>query len=238
MKAFIFAAGLGTRLRPLTLDRPKALVEVAGKTMLERTITTLKDAGFDDLVINVHHFADRIEAYLAEKHNFGCKVAVSDERELLLDTGGAVAAARGLLADEPFLIHNVDIVSNLDIRSFVAEGLGGDLAKLVVSDRPSGRKLLFDSQGRLCGWKNGQTGELRGPAASAPELVCSSLAFSGIHLVSPEVFSLMVGWPQKFSIIDFYLSVCGSHNIRAFVPEGFKLRDLGTPQAVASFEEF
>ncbi|MBO7480229.1 MAG: NTP transferase domain-containing protein, partial [Bacteroidales bacterium] len=170
MKAFIFAAGLGTRLRPLTLDRPKALVEVAGKTMLERTFDTLKEAGFTDFVVNVHHFADQIVDYLERNDNFGCNVAISDEREMLLDTGGAIKAAQKLLGDEPFLVHNVDIISNLDIRSFVSEGLDGALARLVVSDRQSSRKLLFDAEDCLCGWHNLNTGETKGPAASEPEL--------------------------------------------------------------------
>lgn len=235
MKAFIFAAGLGTRLRPLTLDRPKALVEVAGKTMLERTFATLKEAGFSDFVVNVHHFADQIVDYLAVNDNFSCNVAISDERELLLDTGGAIKAARGLLGDEPFLVHNVDIISNLDIRSFVSEGLDGALARLVVSDRPSSRKLLFDAEGCLCGWHNIKTGETKGPAISEPELVCSEMAFSGIHLISPEVFGLMESWPERFSIIDFYLAQCYAGVIRAAAPGGFRMKDLGTPEAVASF---
>ncbi|MBO7371873.1 MAG: nucleotidyltransferase family protein [Bacteroidales bacterium] len=237
MKAFIFAAGLGTRLKPLTLDKPKALVEVAGKTMLERTFTTLKEAGFSDFVVNVHHFADQITDYLAANDNFGCNVAISDERDLLRDTGGAVKAARNLLGDEPFLIHNVDIISNLDIRGFVASGLDGALAKLVVSSRQSSRKLLFDEDDCLCGWLNISNGEVRGPAAQTPEMVRSILAFSGIHILSPEVFSLMESWPDKFSIIDFYLSVCASHRLVATVPASFHLQDLGTPQAVAEFRD-
>lgn len=235
MKAFIFAAGLGTRLRPLTLDRPKALVEVAGKTMLERTFTTLKEAGFSDFVVNVHHFADQITDYLAANDNFGCNVAISDERELLRDTGGAVKAARQLLGDEPFLIHNVDIISNLDIRGFVSSGLDGALAKLVVSERQSSRKLLFDGSDCLCGWLNISNGEVRGPAAETPEMVRSILAFSGIHMISPEVFGLMETWPEKFSIIDFYHSACTNHRILATVPSSFCLQDMGTPQAVAGF---
>ena len=237
MKAFIFAAGLGTRLRPLTLDKPKALVEVGGKTMLERTINTLKDAGFSDFVVNVHHFADKIESYLAENDNFGCNISISDERALLLDTGGAVAAARRLLGDEPFLIHNVDIMSNLDIRGFVDEGLDGALARLVVSDRPSSRKLLFDEDDCLCGWLNVKTGEVRGPAAETPEIVRNILAFSGIHIISPEVFDLMASWPAKFSIIDFYLATCATHRIVSRIPANFKLQDMGTPEAVAAFSE-
>ncbi|MBO7585237.1 MAG: nucleotidyltransferase family protein, partial [Bacteroidales bacterium] len=226
MKAFIFAAGLGTRLRPLTLDKPKALVEVAGKTMLERTFTTLKEAGFTDFVVNVHHFADQITDYLAANDNFGCNVAISDERDMLRDTGGAVKAARELLGDEPFLIHNVDIISNLDIRGFVSGGLDGALARLVVSSRQSSRKLLFDEDDCLCGWLNISNGEVRGPAAQTPEMVRSILAFSGIHFLSPEVFSLMESWPDKFSIIDFYLSVCASHRLLATIPASFQLRDL------------
>ncbi|MBO7372513.1 MAG: NTP transferase domain-containing protein, partial [Bacteroidales bacterium] len=224
MKAFIFAAGLGTRLRPLTLDKPKALVEVAGKTMLERTFTTLKEAGFTDFVVNVHHFADQITDYLAANDNFGCNVAISDERDMLRDTGGAVKAARELLGDEPFLIHNVDIISNLDIRGFVSGGLDGALARLVVSSRQSSRKLLFDEDDCLCGWLNISNGEVRGPAAQTPEMVRSILAFSGIHFLSPEDFSLMESWPDKFSIIDFYLSVCASHRLLATIPASFQLR--------------
>ena len=237
MKAFIFAAGLGTRLRPLTLDRPKALVEVAGKTMLERSFDTLKDAGFTDFVVNVHHFADQIVDYLAEHDNFGCNVAISDERALLLDTGGAIAAAQDLLDDEPFLVHNVDIISNLDIRGFVEEGLDGALAKLVVSDRQSSRKLLFDADDCLCDWKNLRTSEIKGPAAARPELAVRELAFSGIHLISPEVFDLMEKWPARFSIIDFYLALSFDHSIRASVPEGLTIQDMGTPEAVAGFSE-
>ena len=236
MKAFIFAAGLGTRLRPLTLDKPKALVEVGGKTMLERTITTLKDAGFNDLVVNVHHFADQIERYLAENDNFGCNIAVSDERALLLDTGGAIASARRLLGDEPFLVHNVDIISDLDIRGFVASGLDGALAKLVVSDRPSSRRLLFDGDDCLCGWLNVNTGEVRGPAAETPEICRHILAFSGIHMLSPEIFDLMNDWPAKFSIIDFYLATCATHRILAHIPSTFHLQDMGTPEAVAAYK--
>jgi NDP-sugar pyrophosphorylase family protein len=156
---------------------------------------------------------------------------------MLRDTGGAVKAARNLLGDEPFLIHNVDIISNLDIRGFVASGLDGALAKLVVSSRQSSRKLLFDEDDCLCGWLNISNGEVRGPAEQTPEMVRSILAFSGIHILSPEVFSLMESWPDKFSIIDFYLSVCTSHRLLATIPASFQLRDLGTPQAVAEFRD-
>ena len=238
MKAFIFAAGLGTRLRPLTLDRPKALVEVAGKTMLERTFTTLKEAGFSDFVVNVHHFADQIVDFLAANDNFGCNVAISDERELLLDTGGAIKAARSLLGDEPFLVHNVDIVSNLDIRSFVSGGLDGALARLVVSDRPSSRKLLFDEEDSLVGWINLKTSEVKGPAASEPELVSRELAFSGIHLISPEVFSLMERWPERFSIIDFYLSICDRYPIYGYEQPDLRLMDVGKIDSLSEAERF
>ena len=150
--------------------------------------------------------------------------------------GGAIASARRLLGDEPFLVHNVDIVSNLDIRSFVAEGLDGALAKLVVSDRQSSRKLLFDEEDCLCGWVNIKTGEVRGPASITPEICRSILAFSGIHMLSPEVFDLMAGWPDKFSIIDFYLATCANHRILAHIPASLHLQDMGTPAAVAAFK--
>ena len=129
-------------------------------------------------------------------------------------------------------------MSNLDIRRFVDEGLDGALARLVVSDRPSSRKLLFDAEDCLCGWINLKTSEVKGPAAARPELVARELAFSGIHLISPEVFDLMEKWPARFSVIDFYLAMSFDHCIRSAVPEGFKLKDMGTPQAVAAFEDY
>lgn len=214
MKALIFAAGLGTRLKPYTETMPKAMVPINGKPMLWHQVQRLKAAGVDSLVINVHHFADQIIDYVQSQDCFGMQVQFSDERGCLLDTGGGLLHARSFLEGEgePFLIHNVDIFSNLDLGAFIADGLGaGTVAKLLVSDRNSSRKLLFKADRELCGWKNLKTGELRGPAADAVASAASraasgmvapasaeasalpalnELAFGGVHLVSPSIFKV------------------------------------------------
>lgn len=205
----IFAAGLGTRLRPLTDTMPKALVPVGGKPLLLRVVEKLKDAGFDDFVINVHHFADMIEDYVRANGNFGVRVAFSDERDLLRDTGGGILHARNLLlgdkapdvsalscvesetADGFFLVHNVDIISNLDIRWFCSQARPDALAVLLVSERQSLRYLLFDDGMRLVGWTNVRTGEVKSPYRDLDVSKCHRYAFSGIHLVSDRIFGAM-----------------------------------------------
>lgn len=209
MKAMIFAAGLGTRLRPLTDTMPKALVPVGGKPLLLRVVEKLKDAGLDDLVINVHHFADMIEDYVRANGNFGVRVAFSDERDLLRDTGGGILHARNLLlgdkapdvsdssyakseaADGFFLVHNVDIISNLDIGWFCSQARPDALAVLLVSERQSSRYLLFDDGMRLVGWTNVRTGEVKSPYRDLDVSKCHRYAFSGIHLVSDRIFDAM-----------------------------------------------
>lgn len=215
MKAMIFAAGLGTRLRPLTDTMPKALVQVGGKPLLLRVVEKLKSAGFDDFVINVHHFADMIEDYARANGNFGVKVAFSDERDLLRDTGGGILHARNLLlgdkaldmsasscveveseagaeaTDGFFLVHNVDIISNLDIRWFCSQARPDALAVLLVSERQSSRYLLFDDSMRLVGWTNVRTGEVKSPYRDLDVSKCHRYAFSGIHLVSDRIFGAM-----------------------------------------------
>ncbi len=215
MKAMIFAAGLGTRLRPLTDTMPKALVPVGGKPLLLRVVEKLKDAGFDDFVINVHHFADMIEDYVRANGNFGVRVAFSDERDLLRDTGGGILHARNLLlgdkapdmsasscveveseagaeaTDGFFLVHNVDIISNLDIRWFCSQARPEALAVLLVSERQSSRYLLFDDSMRLVGWTNVRTGEVKSPYRDLDVSKCHRYAFSGIHLVSDRIFGAM-----------------------------------------------
>lgn len=241
MKAMIFAAGLGTRLKPYTDTMPKALVPVGGKPMLWHQVQKLKAAGVDSLVINVHHFADQIIDYVQSHNGFGMQVQISDERDCLLDTGGGLLHARKFLEEgsEPFLIHNVDIFSNLDLKAFIDYGLpaGGDgrqaLAKLLVSDRDSSRKLLFNSDMELCGWKNLRTGELKGPVTDASGM--RELAFGGVHLVSPAVFKAFdalsaeneTAFSGSFSIIDFYLAACRRNKISACVQQGLKLVDAG-----------
>lgn len=228
MKALVFAAGLGTRLKPLTDTMPKALVPVSGVPLLERVMTKLIAAGYDDIVINVHHFADMIRDFVAAHDNFGVRVAFSDETDLLRETGGGIRHAAPLLAgDEPFLVHNVDIISNLDLAWFRAQHREGDLATILVSDRPTQRYFLFDEAGLLVGWTNIATGEVRSPYAGIDPDCCTRLAFSGIHYISPAIFPLMRDWPEKFGIVDFYLSVCRTHAVRAAVMPGLELHDVG-----------
>ena len=228
MKALIFAAGLGTRLKPLTDTMPKALVPVGGKPLLEHVASKLIAAGYDSLVINVHHFAQQIRDYAAARNNWGVEVRFSDETDLLRETGGGIRHAAPLLAgDEPFLVHNVDILSNLDLAWFRAQHRNGDLATILVSQRETQRYFLFDDEGRLVGWTNIATGEVRSPYPGIDPDQCTRLAFSGIHLISPDIFPLMQEWPEKFGIVDFYLSVCRTHTIRAAVMPGLEMHDVG-----------
>lgn len=232
MKAFVLAAGLGTRLRPLTDRMPKALVPVGGVPLLEQLLIRLRDAGYDDIVVNVHHFADMIEDFLKEKDNFGLKIRLSDERDLLRETGGALRHAAPLLADAAdghFLVHNVDILSDLDLNWFDSLfGEGGEhLADLLVSDRQTSRYLLFDDSMRLVGWTNVSTGEVRSPYGDLDAGACRRLAFSGIHNISTAILPLLASWPGKFSIIDFYLSVCDRYVIRGVDAGGVLIRDVG-----------
>lgn len=238
--AFIFAAGLGTRLKPLTDRMPKALVPYQGVPLLERTIGTLKSRGFDHFVINIHHFAQMIRDFVAEHESFGTNIEFSDESDLLRDTGGAIKHAAPLLSAAPFLIHNVDIISNLDPDALYRSHLedpSHPIATLLVSSRETSRYLLFDSENRLKGWINRSTGEVKSPF---PEIASQNveqlveqyrpLAFGGMHVISPEIFPLMEGprWGEKFSVIDFYLDAAATHIIRGYeAPAGTILTDVG-----------
>lgn len=228
MKAMIFAAGLGTRLKPITDTLPKALVPIAGKTLLEHTILKLKSSGFTDIVINVHHFAGQIIDFLKANNNFGVNISISDESEMLLETGGGIHKAAPLLGSEPFLIHNVDIVSNVDLRNLYNEHVktGAD-ATLLVSKRESSRALLFDNDGNLKAWRNNSTGEVKTPFESLDINSLQPYAFSGIHIFSPSLFPYMENYPAKFPIIDFYLNTCNKAKIKASVSEYLRLIDVG-----------
>ena len=242
----IFAAGLGTRLKPLTDTMPKALVPVAGKPLLEHTLQKLKSAGIRDVVINVHHFADMIEEW-CQQHPMGMNIWFSDERQQLLETGGGIKHAAHLLSDarDGFLIHNVDILSNADLRAVSAFGRG-KAATLVVSERETSRYLLFDDDMRLVGWTNIQTGEVKSPYPSIQKsnfkIQNSSryrkFAFAGIHYMNPSLFRYFSEWPDKFSIIDFYLSICNREPIYGFVPTDLRLMDVGKIDTLAEAEEF
>ena len=229
MKAMIFAAGLGTRLRPITDTMPKALVPVCGKPLLYHTICKLRDAWYDDIVVNVHHFPEQIREYL-QSHDFGVKISISDESEQLLETGGGVLAARHMLSgDTPFLVHNVDIVSNLDLALLRAATRQEDLATLVVSARNTRRYLLFDDDMRLVGWTDTATGEVRTPFPDLDPSACRKYAFSGIHNISPSVFNAMdaLGFTGRFPIMDFYLKACAEYSIRGYLAPDLRMVDVG-----------
>lgn len=254
MRAMIFAAGLGTRLKPLTDTLPKALVPLAGKTLLQWQIERLKAAGITDIVVNVHHFPDMIINYLRENDNFGCRIAVSDERDMLLETGGGLRKAKSLLLgigsresgnnDEPILICNVDILSNIDLPTLLQAYNPEEMGVVVVSPRDTQRYLLFDETNRLCGWTNIATGEIR-PAslASSPNsLIASRLAFSGMQVLNPRIFDVMdkvvAEKGDKFSLIDLYLSIAEKEILRAFIPENYRMMDVGKIAQLSEAESF
>lgn len=239
INALVFAAGLGTRLRPLTDTMPKALVEVGGRPLLAHILTRLSAAGIRAAVVNVHHFADQVIDYLTT-HDFGLKVQVSDERDLLRETGGGIRHARGLLGDRPFLVHNVDILSNLDIPAFCAAARPGALATLLVSRRETQRYLLFDEDMRMVGWTNIATGEVRSPYPDLDAAACRRLAFDGVHFLSPEIFEAFgrYGFGECFPIMDFYIRACADYPIHAVWQPGLKMMDIGKTDALAAAEGF
>ena len=230
MKALIFAAGLGTRLRPLTDTMPKALVPVGGVPMLERVLCKLLDAGIDSFVVNVHHFAEQIEDFLASR-DFGVPVALSRETGEPLETGGGIRHAAPLLGAGRFLVHNVDILSDLDIRWFLEQDDPATLATLLLIDAEADRYLLFDDDMRLAGWTNVRTGEVKSPfLPDFDPAKYRRYSFCGIHIVSDAVFEKMAAWPEKFSVIDFYLRECAAGTIRGVVAPDLKLIDIGSPE--------
>jgi mannose-1-phosphate guanylyltransferase len=233
MKAMILAAGLGTRLRPLTNDRPKALVEVAGRTLLEIALRHLSSFGIRDVIINVHYFADLVVAYLNKNANFGMQIAISRE-DVLLDTGGGLKKAAWFFLEDgnpgPFILHNVDVISTIDLARMVEchkQKLA--LVTLAVQDRETSRYLLFDANGELCGRRAGAGGDtemVRG------ERNFQALAFSGIHVISPR-FLRMMSEEGVFSIITSYLRIASDgEKITAFRADEYYWRDLGKPENV------
>ena len=273
MKAMIFAAGLGTRLKPLTDNMPKALVPLAGKTLLQWQIERLKAAGITEIVVNVHHFPDMIINHLRENDNFGCRISVSDERDMLLETGGGLRKAKSLLLgigsresgnnDEPILICNVDILSNIDLPTLLHAYNPEEMGVVVVSPRDTQRYLLFDETNRLCGWTNIATGEIR-PASLVSSLNIlpptgeadlqakptyqlqrsdlSPLAFSGMQVLNPRIFDVMdkvvAEKGDKFSLIDLYLSIAEKEILRAFIPENYRMMDVGKIAQLSEAESF
>ena len=245
MKTMIFAAGLGTRLRPLTDNMPKALVPVAGEPLLKHVVSRLQEAGINDFVVNVHHFAGMIKDYVTSTDWGGASFSISDESGCLLDTGGGILKAESLLTEgEPedgfFLVHNVDILSDLDLNTFMDSWAPDSLAVLLVSDRKTQRYLLFDDSMRLVGWTNIATGEVRTPYPSLDVDKCRKLAFSGIHLISNGVFGTMkeYGFSDRFPIMDFYLKVCDRYPIYGYAPEGLNILDVGKLESLPKAEDF
>lgn len=235
----IFAAGLGTRLKPLTDVMPKALVPIAGKPLLEHVILKLKSAGYDEIIVNVHHFPAQIIDFLKINENFGIRIEISDESEELLDTGGGIRKAQWFFDDDkPFLVHNVDILSNLDLSLFYQNHMKNNcLASLVVSERDTFRYLLFDHKFCLKGWINEKTGETK-PINTINPTDYRKLAFSGIQILTPQVFKLMESFPNKFSIIDFYLRHLTTNAIFGFVPQDYKMIDVGKFNSIEEAEKF
>ena len=247
----IFAAGLGTRLKPLTDTMPKALVPLAGKTLLQWQIEKLKAAGITDIVVNVHHFPDQIIDYLRENNNFGCNIQVSDERDMLLETGGGLRKAHPLLtsdlsplASSPILVCNVDILSNIDIPALLNAYNPEEMGLVVVYPRDTQRYLLFDDNSRLRGWTNIATGEVRGPLSDNRYPIANTrkLAFSGMQVLNPRIFEVMekvvAEKGEKFSLIDLYLSIAEKEILRAFIPENYRMMDVGKINQLSEAEAF
>jgi len=239
MKAMVLAAGLGTRLRPLTDDRPKALVEVGGRTLLEITLARLREFGVREVIVNVHHFADMVVAFLKSRDNFGMQIEISREDNLLLDTGGGLKKAAHFFVDgpgdEPFILHNVDIISSIDLhRMAQAHAQRQALATLAVQDRESSRYLLFDEADQLCGRRLMREGKTE---IARPSSQMQALAFCGIHIISPRLLGLM-SEQEAFSIIDIYLRLAAKgEKILAFRADGSYWRDLGKPEQILAAEK-
>ena len=226
MKAMIFAAGLGTRLQPLTNDRPKALVSVGGETMLEKSINFLKGSNISEVVVNVHHFSSQMKDFIGS-HDFGIPVHISDETDQLLDTGGGLLKAKDLLTDDsPILLINVDVLTNIDIQEFLQfHNQSGALATLATRNRPTSRYLLFNAENQLVGWKNVSTGQI----IKSREFIEAEVfpkAFSGIQIIEPRLLSLITE-TGKFSITNLYLRLASSEKIVAFNDDKYIWMDLG-----------
>jgi mannose-1-phosphate guanylyltransferase len=238
MKAMILAAGLGTRLRPLTDDRPKALVEVAGRTLLEITLSRLRSFGVREVIINLHHFADMVVEYLKANDDFGMRIEISRE-EVLLDTGGGLKKAAWFLKysgghsekDAPFILHNVDVINTIDLERMRQLHLQTKaLATLAVQDRETSRYLLFDERRQLCGRRAGRD---QRPELVRPAQEVHAWAFSGIHIISPRLFAMMTE-EGAFSIIASYLRLAAQgENILSFRADEYYWRDLGRPENLA-----
>lgn len=242
MKAMVFAAGLGTRLRPLTDNMPKALVPVGGVPMLQHVILNLKRYGFEDIIVNIHHFGQQVMDFLAENGNFGISIHISDERGELLETGGGILKARDFFDDgEPFLVHNADVLTDLDLSEFYKYHLHNSAdATLLTAERVTSRYLLLDNFNRLNGWINVKTGEVKPAGFKYEKGIYKELAFGGIHVISPSVFPYLQDYSQehKFSIMPFYLDNCRKLKIMGYAPKDYAWFDIGKPETLALAEKW
>ncbi|WP_242696222.1 nucleotidyltransferase family protein [Longitalea luteola] len=233
MQGMIFAAGLGTRFKPWTDKHPKALAMVNGKSLLQRNIEFLQQYGISDIVVNVHHFADQIIAALEKNQGWGSNITISDETDMLLETGGGIKKAEPLFTADTIVVINVDILTDLDLGKLIAfHQQQQPLSTIAITDRITSRYFLFDENNTLCGWRNTKTGEER-IARSATTYIPK--AFSGIHLISKKLLSL-VQRQGKFSIVDTYLELAPSHIIKGFDHSGSRFIDVGKPDSVAEAE--
>ncbi|MEZ5196031.1 MAG: nucleotidyltransferase family protein [Bacteroidales bacterium] len=235
MKALIFAAGLGTRLYPITQDIPKALAKIGDRPLLEIVIHRLIQFGVSDIIINVHHFADKIIEFVNSYNSFGINIQFSNESDQILDTGGGLLKASWFFdSDQPFLVHNVDVLSDIDLYDFYRFHLqSGALASLAVRKRITTRYLLLDKDHVLCGWKNEKTGETK---IIHPKDELSNYAFSGIHIIDPRIFSQMVE-TDRFSIIDLYLRLARTNVISGYDHSTTMWFDLGKPENLKEAEK-
>lgn len=239
MKAMIFAAGRGTRLKPLTDKTPKALVTVGGKPLLQHTIEKLKQYGFNEIIINVHHFADQIIEFVLSNNSFNINIEFSEEKELL-DTGGGIKKASYFFNDnKPFLVHNVDILSNINLNElYLFHKKSNSAATLTCSVRHTSRYLLFNENNLLQGWINKSNGLTKSPISNFNPADFKELAFSGIHVLNPSLINDMNEFPDKFSIIDFYLSICNHKPINSFNPLKTCMIDVGKPESLKKANNF
>jgi MurNAc alpha-1-phosphate uridylyltransferase len=228
-RAMILAAGLGTRFKPWTDRHPKALAPINGKSLLQRNIEYLRQYGIGEVVVNVHHFASQIIEALTANNGWGCRFLISDETAEVLETGGGLKKARPFLEGAPFVLMNVDILTDMDLSALIADHFRHrPLATLAVTDRSTSRYFLFDDRGELCGWRNATTGQERMARPTITDPV--QKAFSGIHVIEPAIFPLMTR-DGKFSIVDLYLDLAADHPIRAYDHSHSRLIDVGRPES-------
>jgi NDP-sugar pyrophosphorylase family protein len=236
MKAMIFAAGIGSRLKPFTDKHPKALVKINGKSLLQRNIEYLAKYGIEDVIVNVHHFASQVKETLKKNNGFGSKITISDESDSILETGGGLKKAAWFFSDsdEPFAVINADVLTDMDLSAMIgAHNFIKPLATLAVTSRVTSRYFLFDELSNLCGWKNEKTGEQK---MSRDASTFIKKAFSGIHIISPKIFDL-IKMDGKFSMVDLYIQLAATHSIAAFDHSNSKFLDVGKPENIVKAEE-